>query len=135
MEMAHCKRCKRLFARVLGPICDECNKAEEEIFHGVKEYLRDNPKSTVGEISEATGVSAKKIFGYLREGRLEVAEGAGLHCARCGIAIASGKLCEECFVIAQREISGIIAAAEPQPAAPEMPERQKAMMHTTRRRK
>jgi flagellar operon protein (TIGR03826 family) len=135
MEMANCRKCKRLFPRVLDPICEDCKKDEEATFDTVREFLRDNPKSTVGETSEATGVSTKKIFGYLREGRLEIAEGAGLNCLHCGISIKSGKLCKPCFDAASQKIKGMIAAHEPPPPIHAGPELQKAQMHTTRRRR
>ena len=108
MEMAKCAKCKNLFPKFREPICEACIKEEEHLFESVKEYLRDHPKTTVGEVSEATGVSTKKIFGYLRDGRIEVAEGAGLNCAQCGTSITSGQLCSVCFEKASAQIAGMV---------------------------
>ena len=74
--------------------------------------MRDNPKVTVAEVSEATGVSTKKIFGYLRDGRIEVAEGAGLHCNQCGTPIKSSQLCQDCFDKASAQIAGMVSKGE-----------------------
>ena len=106
--MSNCKKCKKMFLQVNDPICTDCKKAEEAIFDLVKEYLRDHPRSTVGEVSEATGVSAKKIFGYLREGRIEIAEGGGLNCMQCGVPIKTGQLCQQCFTKASKQIAGML---------------------------
>jgi len=112
MEMAKCAKCKKLFPRIREPICEACIKEEEAIFETVKEYLRDHPKTTVGAVSEATGVSTKKIFGYLRDGRIEVAEGAGLECSQCGVPITSGQMCTECFERASAQIAGMVDRGE-----------------------
>jgi len=135
MEMANCRKCKKLFPRITDPICDTCKKGEEEIFNSVKEFLRDNPKSTVGEVAEATGVTAKKIFGYLRDGRIEIAEGAGLFCTQCSTPIRSSQLCQECFAKASKEISNMVAAQSPEPVqiAHERPVENKAAAMRSRR--
>jgi len=115
MELAKCMKCKNVFPKIREPICEACLKDEETMFETVREYLRDNPKVTVGEVSEATGVSTKKIFGYLRDGRIEIAEGGGLNCNGCGEPIKSGQLCKECFEKANAKIQGMINKNAPPP--------------------
>jgi len=105
MEMANCKRCKKLFPRVNEPICEACKKAEEELFLNVKEFLRENSKSTVMEISQATGASHKRITDWLREGRLELsAEASELNCRGCGKRITSGNYCDACLIQVNQDI-------------------------------
>ncbi|MCL2168533.1 MAG: MerR family transcriptional regulator [Defluviitaleaceae bacterium] len=136
VEMAKCAKCKKLFPRFSLPICDSCEKEEETIFDLVKEYLRDHPKTTVGEVSEATGVSTKKILGYLREGRIEIHEGAGLACGHCGTGIRSGQLCKDCFENAAKKINNMVNPGMPEPQrSPELPRNNKALpMGGARRR-
>ncbi|MCL2235194.1 MAG: MerR family transcriptional regulator [Defluviitaleaceae bacterium] len=95
MEMANCRKCRKIYARIRSQICPECEKEEEQLFSVVQDYLRDNPKAPLTQVAEATGVSAKKIMNYLREGRIEVAVPV-LQCDGCGTLISTGKLCEDC---------------------------------------
>ena len=95
MEMANCRKCKKVYAKIRSQICPECEKEEEQLFLAVQDYLRDHPKAPLTEVAEATGVSAKKIMNYLRDGRIEVAIPV-LQCDGCGTLISTGKLCEEC---------------------------------------
>ena len=106
MEMANCRKCKKVFPRINDPICDSCKKEEELLFRSVVDYLRDHPKAAITEISEATGASAKKILGYLRDGRLEIASGE-LNCRSCGVKISSGSYCEPCTVEINLQINNI----------------------------
>lgn len=98
METKNCPKCGRLFTYVKNAICPECIKAEEETFQKVRAYLKEFPGHSITEISDATGVSPRKISKYLREGRLEVTEGIGnfLTCMNCGKPIHTGKFCREC---------------------------------------
>ena len=134
MELAKCAKCKNVFPKIREPICESCIKDEERIFETVREFLRDNPKSTVGEISEATGASARKILGYLRDGRIEVVEGAGLNCGHCGEPIPTGQLCKDCFEKANAKISGMIKENTTEKMAVQS-QRAGISMHTADRRK
>lgn len=110
MEMANCLRCKKVFPRINEPICEECKKADEKLFTEVKKYLDENPNSTVNRISENTGASIKKIMGWLREGRLEIADSTGdLKCRQCGVDITTGQFCESCVIEINRQIDGMMA--------------------------
>lgn len=100
MEMVNCPRCGRIFTKMSNPICDDCVKAEEELFQTVKKYIDDNPNNTLEQVSEATGVSVRKILKYLKDGRLETTKGMGrvLKCEQCGRPIARGKFCDACVI-------------------------------------
>lgn len=98
-ELRNCIRCGKVFAYTYNPVCNKCLEQEEEEFKRVKEYIYENPGSTVFEVSEATGVSVEKIMKFLREERLELSsENANLllECESCGRPIKSGRYCEEC---------------------------------------
>ena len=138
MEMANCRRCRKLFARTSDPICDDCKKADELQFEEVKKYLRDNPGATLAQISDATGMPMKKLMAYLREGRLEVASGE-LVCRQCGVEISSGNFCNKCAAKMGQQLAGAAAAsaaaaAAPSPEDPSKPLSGQVKMHTQQKK-
>jgi len=106
MELKNCLRCRKVFPKIKDPICDSCKKEEELMFKKVKDYLDDNRDSSIVQISEATGISSKKILSYLRDGRIEISAAEGeLACRMCGASITSGQYCNKCQVEIGRQIS------------------------------
>lgn len=101
MSLENCRKCKKLFDRVNSPICPSCWKEEEETFEKIRHYIKENPHSKLQEVSEETGVSEKKIMGYIREGKIEWTKGlseSSLNCKKCGKPIKVGTLCNSCMV-------------------------------------
>ena len=98
MALANCPRCRGLFNSALGSVCPKCEKADEDRFILVRQYIEDHPESTIQEVVEGTEVSAKRILQYLREGRLTTSAGlAGeLDCMKCGEPVSSGNYCDKC---------------------------------------
>ncbi|ADQ41183.1 Flagellar operon protein YvyF [Caldicellulosiruptor acetigenus I77R1B] len=98
MDVRNCRRCGKIYLYDGSPICPQCRKEEEEDFKKVKEYLYDHPGATLPEVSNATGVSPEKILRFLKEERLEIVGESNiiLECERCGKAIKTGRLCDEC---------------------------------------
>lgn len=123
MEVKACKNCRRLFNYMYGPeICPDCLKLLSESTDGakslmsatlnlngddddelkyeqVRDYIMENPKSTVAKIAEVNDVAPGKIFKWIREERLEFSndsEYAWFECAKCGAKIRSGTLCNRC---------------------------------------
>jgi NMD protein affecting ribosome stability and mRNA decay len=86
--------------KVIESICDQCIKAEDEVFEKVREFVRENPKMTVKDVADACDVSVKRILQYIRDGRLEAS--SGMHgevtCSQCGKPITVGRMCEQCMV-------------------------------------
>lgn len=108
MEIINCRGCGKLFSYSDGPrICYKCKEKDEEDFVNVKEYLRQNRASTVSEVAEACEVTVEKIHRYLRDGRLEIADGANisLECEKCGAEIRSGRFCDNCSRNLEKEIT------------------------------
>lgn len=99
MELINCKECGKLFSSGGQKVCPDCRQSEEEKFQLVKEFLWDNPNSTVKKVSEETGVEEELIIKFMREDRL-ASEGLmvdySLKCKRCGAEIKSGLFCESC---------------------------------------
>lgn len=99
MDLINCKECGKLFASSGKKICPDCRQSEEEKFELVKEYLWDNPNSSIQKVSDETGVEKELIIKFMRENRL-AAEGLlidyTLKCKRCGTEIEAGVFCSSC---------------------------------------
>jgi len=109
LEVRNCIRCGKLFNYLGKPICNGCIEKDEEDFEKVKEYIYDHPKCSISEVAEAIGVSIRKITKFLREERLEVAEGSvgWLTCESCGEEIKTGRYCKECSGGLRERLSSI----------------------------
>lgn len=119
MNVKNCKRCRKLFNYSFGVeiYCPSCKEAIEEIFHKVKEYIRDNKGASIEEVSKEFDIKPEQIHKWLQEGRLELTEDSmiSLSCKSCGARILSGTLCKRCeqslkegFGVASRDISSNI---------------------------
>lgn len=120
MDVRNCRRCGRIFNYVAGPfICPRCREEMEAKFQEVKTFIRENPGVGIQEVSEACEIDKSQIYQWLREERLELAEGSmiSLSCESCGKMIKSGKYCENC----KRELTNGFkqAVSRPAPAQPE----------------
>lgn len=109
MEYRNCPRCGALFPYISSPICEKCVKEEEELFQGVRTYVKEHPNATILEVSTELGISTQKIYKYLREGKLELInnDGIELKCDRCGKPITSGRYCKSCTVRLEADLSGV----------------------------
>lgn len=128
MEVRNCKNCGRLF-NVLGRevICSDCAKKLEDKFQEVKQFLDENPNSTVEVVSEATGVTGKQLRKWVKEERLIFTEGAmkGIVCEQCGKMIRTGRFCDDC----KASISNDLRSAIYRPiASPRKNDREKDRM-------
>ena len=46
------------------------SQEEQELFHKIREYIRNNPGSSADDIAAATGIDTGVIFRFIREGKL-----------------------------------------------------------------
>ena len=76
MKLANCQYCGKVFARVGKNICPQCLAEEEALYRKVREYLEKNPGLKVQEVAQKCNTDPKKIYDFLKEGRLE-----GIHFA------------------------------------------------------
>ena len=93
--------------------CSECGFVMYDDFGLVRNYLEVNKGATQSEVHRATGVSMDTIRKFLKEERLEIAEGSGvmLACEICRAPIRSGRYCPSCAkVVEQRKKEEKIAA-------------------------
>ena len=98
MSVSNCPGCGKMYVQNSFGMCESCKASEEEGFVAIKEYIEENNNCTLGELTDATGVSIKKILGYIREGRLLATPGmAGeVTCKSCQEPILIGNFCERC---------------------------------------
>ncbi len=99
MEVKNCPKCGKLFTYTPGNrVCAQCIKEEEELFEEIRIFIKEHPNCTMAEVSEQTGVSAKKLIRYIREGRIEISKGMSedVTCDSCGEPITTGRFCEAC---------------------------------------
>ncbi len=111
MEVRNCKSCGRLFNYMGGmPICPNCQKKLEEKFHEVKQYLHENPRSTIAQVAEEMDVPVKQIKQWIREERLTLSEASvdGIVCESCGAPICSGRYCDKCKAKMQNTLASAI---------------------------
>lgn len=99
MEIKNCKKCGRIYNYILGPnFCPRCMKDLEDKFQEVKQYIYDHPGVGVAEVSEEMEIPAGQIRQWVREERLQFAEGSvtDITCESCGRTILSGRYCPQC---------------------------------------
>jgi hypothetical protein len=99
-DVRNCRKCGKVYSYLGGsPICPACKQLEEEDFKRIKEYLYDNPRASLNQVSVELDISVEKIKRFLRDGRLEILSDDGnliLECESCGKSIKSGRYCGEC---------------------------------------
>ena len=114
-DLRNCRRCGRMYNYIGGaPICLDCKNADEEVFKRIKDYLYQFPGATLSQVALDCDVSVEKIKMFLREGRLEITDGANiiLECERCGKSIKTGRFCNECQNQLHNDITGSYVKSE-----------------------
>ena len=116
MGIRNCKRCGKIFQYDgVHKICNSCRTEEENDFEKVKEFLRENPKSSINKVSEETGVEKKVIIEFIKNDRL-IAEDleidVTIKCQRCGTEIKHGKYCDSCVTEMKDEIESLTKKGE-----------------------
>ncbi|HHY09653.1 MAG TPA: MerR family transcriptional regulator [Firmicutes bacterium] len=95
--LRNCENCNRVFAHPTRLLCDACYQEEQDDFTAVKEYLRENPKATIGEVAEKTEVDLETIYKFIRQERLDIIPSdIKFHCEICGAEIEGGRVCSKC---------------------------------------
>ena len=119
-KMRNCSSCGKVFVSINDSrICMDCRAKEEEWEKEIITYVRENLKSTIAEIVEATGAQEPLIRRMIREGRF-VETGVELFypCEKCGSPIQRGQYCEKCQKAMRKELTAAIAKKSSVPAKP-----------------
>ena len=114
MNVRNCRKCRRLFNYVIGPVyCAQCRQEMEDEFQKVKKYIQDNPGSDIRMVSEACEVDPMQIRQWVREERLCFSDDSpmGIACERCGITIKSGRFCAKCKSDMTKELKSVMPKA------------------------
>lgn len=99
MNVSNCRNCGRLFNVLSNErLCPQCKQKVEDVFQKVKQYLEENPNSSVNQVAEANEVSVKQIKQWVREERLTFSADSmqGIDCENCGRMIRTGRFCDSC---------------------------------------
>lgn len=102
MGLVHCIKCGTLFNSKFDSdkYCATCADIDLKNYYLVREFLEKNPRSTIFEISGATGISENRILDFVREGRLMSPDigNESRKCLICGKIIKKGSLCSNCDI-------------------------------------
>lgn len=99
-NLKNCKKCNRLFSAtdVSSTLCSRCNEDIDDEFTRVREYIYDNPASSVKDVSMGTGISTEAILKWIRDGKIVLGKNAIISfCERCGEPMDDGsRFCPKC---------------------------------------
>lgn len=98
-----------MFSKVAKDICPECIKEREEVFERIRDYLRENPRSSVPEVVEALDCLTEDVVALIQEGSLILQDFPNFNttCERCGQPTQEGRYCNKC----KTELAGKLAQA------------------------
>ena len=109
MKITNCKRCGKLFQKTTRDICVDCVKEEGQILETIRVYLRNNPSSSLAEVSHATDISMEVISDLIYVGMLRLVDfpNMAVECQGCGTPTQEGRYCSKC----QEELGTKLAGA------------------------
>lgn len=122
MDVRNCRQCHKIFNYVAGAvICPRCREENEEMFQKCKKHVSEHRGITINELAEACDVEPSLIRQWLREERLQFAEGSllGLECENCGVSIVSGRYCAKCKASLTNALNGAFSVPKKEPEVPE----------------
>lgn len=111
MDIRNCKLCGKMFEYAGSPLCAACNKQMEDKFMEVKEYIRENPSSSIALVAEDTGVAVQQLKRWIKEERLTFSKDSGvvIQCEKCGASILTGRFCKDCKKNMTKKLEDIYA--------------------------
>ncbi len=117
MDVRNCRNCGRMFNYLGGPsVCPICRDNAEKDFEKVRDFIRENPRANIQQISDECEVTVQQINQWVREERLEFAKDSPimLECESCGASIRTGRYCEKC----KNNMASDLTSAFKKPMAP-----------------
>ena len=118
MDVKQCMSCRKLYHYRGSVFCTECTRAQDKLFDKVRNYIYDNPRSSIDDICENTGVEYRLIVGWIKENRLIRSSDApsSVRCENCQRPISSGRFCEDCSNSMRSRLEGAARSMAPPPA-------------------
>lgn len=62
MVLGNCKKCGTLYIKAKSPYCNDCQVVQDEVYLQVRNYVKQNPRSTMLDIHEKTGIPISKLL-------------------------------------------------------------------------
>lgn len=109
MNVYSCKKCKRLVSYIKQGICMDCwNKAEEK-FNEIKEYIYENPGTSILNIAKEFEIERFIIEHWIKEERLEISKDSAIkiYCRSCNTPITCGEFCNKCKYNMAKDFSSV----------------------------
>lgn len=101
MPLATCARCGKMFNKKTSPVCNICQKAEDEDMEKVRKVVADDPNLNAEEIAEKAQVDIRVVNRMIDLGMLvsSIEIGENIKCGMCGAPAISAtkKLCQACL--------------------------------------
>jgi ribosomal protein L32 len=120
MTIRNCPECGKIFKIVFNNLCPECVEQDEADLLLIKDYLLSHVSTTISEIVQANGITARKAFRLLRDRRLiaicEKNKIQILSCERCRKPVLNERFCPECKEYLSVFLSKMIGGHEGEPA-------------------
>ncbi|MBD2861641.1 hypothetical protein [Paenibacillus oceani] len=67
MPLDNCKSCGKLYIRHQRTYCEACQLQHNEYYFTMRDYLKSNPRSTVLDVHEKTGIPISKVLEMHKE--------------------------------------------------------------------
>ncbi len=115
MEVRNCRKCRRLFNYLGGiSICPICKEELEKQFYVVRDYIRENPHSTIQDVAQETGTDVRQIGDWIKEGRLVLSPDSPIivKCEKCGAPVTKGRFCDKCNQSLTENLEALITGQE-----------------------
>jgi len=107
MAIAQCPRCKAVFNKNSGLVCQKCNAQEEEDYEQIRAIMVEKEGCSVEEVAEASETEKSTVMRMLELGLIADIRDDSFKCGRCGAPAisASRKLCQNCLGDLDRQVS------------------------------
>jgi hypothetical protein len=68
MSLANCKQCGKLYIQAgRTNYCVDCKAKQDVLYKKVRDYIKNNPKSTVMDVHQNTGIPVSTVLELQKE--------------------------------------------------------------------
>ncbi len=113
LKISKCTICKKEYLDTSSSVnkskkvCPICQKSKKESQQKIRNYIKNNPKISIIELTKNLNISEEIVVECLKAGIIETTKKSPtlLSCLKCGEPIRSGEYCEKCKRKGRRVIS------------------------------